>query len=526
VVVHGSYLQVLPSHRFRPRYLGEDTVYQLISKLEDTSGFAVHSVNLPEHEYKRWSEADFVIVCRRGVFLLEVKGGTVRYSSRVWRYENARGEAIVSAEGPARQALSAAIALERLLEKATGERIKCRWGVVFPLCQFEVKLPELPEERLADHATCASPEKFSAWLDSIPQEGAGVCSTALSDERMDAIRQCLVPEFSATIALSKAFHGTAERVARLTGQQFMILESLGSNPRLCVTGGAGTGKTELAILCAIAEKQDGRRPVVVCSDGPFFRHVRERLGRHSIPVSTGWLPDGTDTLIVDEGQDFAQPDVLERLFSRLPGGIENGRWRWFMDPNLQFTERPPSTTCIDYLARNSTAVRLTRNVRTTREVVECTRALLEADLGVSDVDGYGMRVHFHAVRSKVEEAAKAEEIVSGLLGEGFEPREIAVLGGGAGRGSTCRALLSRLRSVLAPIEDIDGFPSATHGAVGSIRSFRGLESPIVLLVDLDEMPEGETGKSILYTGMTRSTALLHMLTPPETGRYLKSLLRQ
>src|SRR5262245_37118187 len=98
----------------------------LLSRVRAEPGFAVHSVNLPDHEYKRWGEADFVVVTRAGVTLLEIKGGSVSIAGREWRYKNARGEAIISTEGPARQALSAAIALEGLLAEHVGRRIRCR----------------------------------------------------------------------------------------------------------------------------------------------------------------------------------------------------------------------------------------------------------------------------------------------------------------------------------------------------------------------------------------------------------------
>ncbi len=63
--------------------MGEAKVYDLLSRLPEERAFAVHSVNLPEHEYKRWGEADFVVVSNAGVTLLEVKGGMVNPISRI-----------------------------------------------------------------------------------------------------------------------------------------------------------------------------------------------------------------------------------------------------------------------------------------------------------------------------------------------------------------------------------------------------------------------------------------------------------
>ena len=68
-------------------------------------------MNLPAHAYKRWGEADFVIVSQAGLVLLEVMGGNVALVGREWRYENASGQAITSSEEPARHAISAAVVL-------------------------------------------------------------------------------------------------------------------------------------------------------------------------------------------------------------------------------------------------------------------------------------------------------------------------------------------------------------------------------------------------------------------------------
>src|SRR4051812_18062834 len=124
---------VYPRHQLRPKYVGETRVFGLLAQMPDDDGFAVHSVNLPDHEYKRWGEADFVVVNRSGVTLIEVKGGSVSFAGRVWRYSNARGQSITSTEGPARQAISAAVSLEALLGEHLGRKIRSRWGVCFPL---------------------------------------------------------------------------------------------------------------------------------------------------------------------------------------------------------------------------------------------------------------------------------------------------------------------------------------------------------------------------------------------------------
>lgn len=521
-----GYMIIFPHYQFRPLYHGEATVYNLLAKIPEERGFAVHSVNLPEHEYKRWGEADFVVVNRSGVTLLEVKGGIVTIAGREWRYENARKQAIISTEGPARQALSAAIALEKLLSDHVGRKIRCRWGVTFPLCSFTKKLAELPPARLADTKTCQEVQVFADWLRNIPFDQHEAADFALDAEEIDAIRQIIVPELSAATSLGLAVRSAQNESIRLTEQQFSILESLESNLRLCITGGAGTGKTELASLCARAEKTAGNKPAIVTSGKPLSLALKSRMAQYDIPVVTETLPFGTDILIVDEGQDYAQASKLESLFGQLPGGMTGGRWRWFMDPNLQFMDVPPDPECLKALTGNSAAVTLNRNVRSTREIVTAIRTFLDADVGTSQIDGFGIKVGFHKVLNPDDEIAILRTMVMDVLGDGIQPNEIAILGANGLSGPVCGAMLKMLPEIFRPLSAEGRIQSSSHGVICSVPAFRGLESRVVFLADLNLLPGGIQGESLLYIGMSRASASLQLMVSPAFSTFLKVLVKQ
>ena len=61
----------------------------------------------------------------------------------------------------------------------------------------------------------------------------------------------------------------------------------------------------------------------------------------------------------------------------------------------------------------------------------------------------------------------------------------------------------------------------THAVVRfeSIRRFKGLERPVVILCELDET--GERFDQLLYTGMTRATAYLVVIAAPDLARVLR-----
>lgn len=517
-------MELHPTFKFRPRLFGEAAVYDLLLAIDDAHGFAVHSVNLPEHEYKRWGEADFVVVSRAGLVLLEVKGGNVSLAGRVWRYENARGQAITSSEGPARQAISAAVALEQMLQKRLGRKFRCRWGVVFPHCKFVRDLDELPPYRLADQTVCASPGTFQAWMDKIPYDQHSASDFALSDIEISRIKEVLLPEMSAASSLGLSVVGVERGVIKLTRQQYGILESLVLNPRITVTGGAGTGKTELAVLCARAEADAGRRPAVLVQGSALLGSLRDRLSGTGIAVTEGRIPVGTDVLIVDEGQDYMQPGALDAVFEQLPGGMEGGRWRWFMDPNLQYLHRAPDRPSVGRIQAASVSVSLTRNVRSTLEIVRSIQAFLGADIGLSSIDGYGVRVGFHEVGTVEGEAASVVALVRSMLEAGVRATELAVLGPDGCQGPTAGMITTVLADVLRPLRPDGRFASAAHGAIGRVVDFRGLESRVVILVDLSEAADDAEFERNLYVGMTRASAVLHIFVPEPVKRRMVALL--
>jgi hypothetical protein len=345
----------------------------------------------------------------------------------------------------------------------------------------------------------------------------------LSDSEIHALEGLLVPEFAATVALAPTVRGVGERVGILTKLQFEIVDALGSNDRLCVMGGAGTGKTELVVLCALAEKADGRSPVVLTPSAPSLDVLRDRMSPHGITVTDAVIPDGCDTLLVDEGQDYVTHEQLTTIFSALPGGLEHGRWRWFMDPALQFSENPPDQAALQCLCEAGTVVSLKHNVRSTREIVDMTRVLLGADTGLARVDGYGIRVSLHSVDDYLSELPKVQQIVRAVIEDGIDPAKIAVLSGNDEPGPTAAGIVAQMPEVLEWMGH-RGFPAERRGLVSTIRQFRGLEAAVVVLVDLDALFKDPRGRARLYVGMSRASAALHIVTTPNMRSFLQELL--
>ena len=103
----------------------EKKVFSLLREIDIGEGaVALSSLNLAEHEYKRWAEVDFVLVMEGGLIVVEVKGGKVSCVNGLWRFEDRWGRVIEKSESPMAQAQSGYSSLlnkyiSRSLEEST-----------------------------------------------------------------------------------------------------------------------------------------------------------------------------------------------------------------------------------------------------------------------------------------------------------------------------------------------------------------------------------------------------------------------
>ena len=81
----------------------------------DIHGVALHSLLLPEHQYKLTAEIDFVLVLENALLVVEVKGASVACREGLWTYFDRQGHSRTSREGPFQQANSAMYALRTSL---------------------------------------------------------------------------------------------------------------------------------------------------------------------------------------------------------------------------------------------------------------------------------------------------------------------------------------------------------------------------------------------------------------------------
>lgn len=220
------------------------------------------------------AEADLVLVDpESGVTVIEVKSGTVSYDARqaAWRR---RGRPI---RDPVDQAKRARSILRKALAIAgiDVERVAFRWVVALPECRLEAPgAPVLDERALWDAlARQQVPLLYRRTVGSLTL-GEEPLGEELAGRIVDVLRGRSRAGRSALTALVDR-HEEAVRV--YTESHRNVLYHFANNPHVLVRGGAGTGKTVLAVQAAARFAAAGERVLLACWNVVLAEWLRRAL---------------------------------------------------------------------------------------------------------------------------------------------------------------------------------------------------------------------------------------------------------
>ncbi len=498
-----------------------DQLRAAFARPDQTGWFAMHSLNLPRHEYKRFGEIDFVICGPDGLFVIEVKGGGVSCHDGIWETTNRYGETERLRESPFKQAEGALHGLRGKLPSTLSNVFVVGYGVVMPDVE---RLPDSAEWDRAVLADGRDFRQFEKWLERFIRywRAKDTRKTGATPSQLNVLQQHLRPDFEAVVPLHVSAHEVETRIARLTEDQLRLIDVVEANPRVICSGGAGTGKTMLALELAKRWGASGMKTALACHS-PWLKRFLERTAVPGLIVSLAESIhvaakrasiEKFDALIVDEGQDILNMDALAQLDSCLYGGISEGRWCFFHDANNQ------SGLCgsyvpdaYDYLESICPVrIPLNTNCRNSLPILQRIQGDLDADVGNSGVgDGPAVReVRVADADSAIQ--ALEKELHDLVDGEGFNAGDIVVLSPLPFAQSWTSSLSENLRASISVLDDASPRNMNRHTiGFAQIGDFKGLESEVVVLVDMPRPGHSEPLRSLHYVGMSRARALLSMI---------------
>jgi RecA/RadA recombinase len=329
----------------------------------------------------------------------------------------------------------------------------------------------------------------------------------------------------------------------LTEHQAVILDAIRLLNRVEVRGGAGSGKTFLAMEQARRLAARGQRVALVCyshglasyleritanwprrqrpayvgefhalgvawgaPEGPDEAVRTEETGQfweHDLPRQMAGLAAGLepghrfDAVVVDEAQDFADAwwdPILASLRDEETGGIYV-----FSDEGQRVFDRygAPPVPLVPLI--------LDHNLRNTRQIANAFQPLVDHPMRF--LGGEGPAVKFVACAAS-EAMGVGDDQVELLLDEGWRPEDVALLTTGS------RHPEQVARQAEGNEAYWDSFWDAEQVFYGHVLGFKGLERRAVVLV-VNELGAFERSRERLYVGLSRARDQLVVCGDPE-----------
>lgn len=532
--------RVLPENPVYGHPSEESVVDRLRDQLSEDSLIVVgQRVSTDEKEH----EVDVLVAMPgAGIVAVEIKAGQISHEDGQWIQGSGTKRFVIDPVTQCREALYALRGYVSADPRWPAQYQRWTHMLVFPNASVphDFALPEIQRNRIVDRdqldqlATIA----YRLAQDSGPQDRPFL-APATVDRLAEVLGGRGLPQRDVVARAAE----NADVADALTREQSVLLRAIDALPRVEMRGGAGSGKTYLALEQARRLSRAGQRVALLCYSHGLAGYLKRVTGgwrRRDQPAYVGefhalglewgapvgpdervrseetarwWevelprlmtglaveLPDGKkfDAVIVDEAQDFADSwwhPVIGALRDR-----ERGRLMIVGDAGQSVFDRagrPP----VDLVP-----LVLDHNLRNTRQIATAFMPLVGQRMELRG--GSGPEVRYVDVPAGSDPIAVGDDEAVRLLDEGWEPKDVALL-----------TIGSRHPMQIELQEDGSDAYWETFWAgddifYGHVLGFKGLERPAVVLVcnhreDLDRLRER------IYVGLSRATDVLVVVGDP------------
>ena len=477
-------------------------------------------------------EADLIILWPgHGIVVVEVQGGLIHLIDGQWRQPSSSDRRGWLPIDPVEHALKCKYALRDYLFQHP------RWSrgnprlihmLALPATQLDddFQVPDAPRWLVMDRTD--TPYAAERIVTALRQLGPDPAPPTSDDVRL--IIECIAGTAVPQRELLDRLHEREDTYELLSQEQAEILDVVANHSRVEIRGGAGSGKTWLAVEKARRLALAGKRVALMCCS----RGIAEYLGRrvdtfargqrpayvgtfHSLGIAWG-APPGSDNdpaywghqlpqvmvsmaarrpfferfdaIVIDEATDFPEtwwPAVIAAL--RDPDGSE---LYVFSDENqrvLARRSRPPVPL---------TALDLTENLRNTKQIAGTFSSLTPSVMRARGGHGTPVRFFQCAPEEAIDQASGAIETLQRV---GWPARTLALL-------TTDHLHPYQVEQQSAGQDGYwRSFWEDEHPFYGHVQGFSGLERSAIVLA-INGFRDEEQAREMLYVGLSRARDLL------------------
>ncbi|MFB9166543.1 nuclease-related domain-containing DEAD/DEAH box helicase [Arthrobacter psychrochitiniphilus] len=517
-----------PEPDFGAGQLAEQAVWnQLKAGLPDDVVLA-HSVQVRNGSAEH--EIDILVLWPGvGMAAIEVKGGLVTLEQGQW-YQSGGKENKHRLLDPIAQSQGSLHGFRKWIEGQLGSKLSNRFAYMaaFPYSRVPQEWVKSgsPRALILDEHDCKSPtEKIRHAI-----ETEGGATSPLAAKFMVRIIPHLEGNLEQADTSSAGQTEIEDEQNHLTIRQKVLLSATRSLPRIKFTGGAGSGKTWLAVEKARLLSKQGKRVGLFCYNKGLGMYLQRQVApwKSAKPTFTGefheyvrslGVPDGIgqayfdvdmptklkelaltmpgaekfDAVIVDEAQDFA-PLWWEALRGCLKNP-DTAEIYAFMDDGQDVYNRWANEDSI----RDLLPIHIDENLRNTKRIAATFKSFAEDGFTPRGSTGLPVR----RVQCSSEDALDvADSCVDALIDEGWTNNQIALL-----TTNSRHPIHREYFDEDTIVEYWQEFHADEAEFYGHVLGFKGLERSAVILC-VNGFKDMTRAAELLYVGLSRARCLL------------------
>lgn len=467
-------------------------------------------------------EADFVVLSPQiGLVVIEVKGGQVGRDEDGWFSMDRYGEKHLIKD-PSLQAASCKHHIVKFLKEniSIGDKfIPAKHMVCFPNVSVKDSrtLIELPREMQIFAEDLNSIEKH---IVAFTQRHYDENLSPLTDMECENFANILKPNFKYPTRWSLQVERQNLIMNSLTDEQSYIWDLVGKNQKIALSGPAGSGKTILGIKLAKKFIENNEKVLIIVPSYSLRQYYENSLD-HKVTIvcyQNNFFEESAidyDLIIVDEGQDIDDDLWISLYASYHIDRIKN--LLVIFDSNQKF-KNCNSISPFENLVQ----LHLTKVIRNTKPIGEFTAQFYVGNIKENIIGPDGVQVQYTVCEDGQYFDTVTELIHNYVVKEGFQFSDITVLFGQSGRR---QFIIDRSTKKIKKNKYGISYKllSAATGVIyknpyiiaDSVFHFRGLESNIIILCDIDQ-DDIQTLQSKCYVGASRARNILHIVATSHT----------